>query len=360
MSDGRAIVFAGPRQIELAEVAIPDPGPEEVLIETEVTAVSQGTDRAMLGGGYAGVEERYPFVYGYSRVGRVAAVGESVTDIGLGDRVFAGMAGTRLDPADGLGDRGGGYTSSGVVHHTEAVRLPDQVGSKVAAIAALGAVAYQGVAASDIRPNARVLVVGLGAIGQFSALFAAVRGAQVWIADPVASRREMAIELAGASPLDLGAGDVESQIEDRAWGQRPWRGRNGVPRSRYEQQRWEQAAGPLDVIIDATGRPDAFDAYVPLLTREGCLCLQGYYATPLTLDFHAAHMKRLTVRCPGGLDTADYETVLRLLAGRELGGLAGLELPIADLPGALAELLFGGPTDAVAAVIRWSDGVIAP
>ena len=53
---------------------------------------------------------------------------------------------------------------------------------------------------------------------------------------------------------------------------------------------------------------------MPLIAREGCLCLQGYYATPLTLDFHAAHLKRLAIRCPGGMDLVDYEKVLRLLA----------------------------------------------
>src|SRR5262249_49951196 len=150
---------------ELVALSLPALRPDEVLIESEVTAVSQGTDRAMVAGAYGGVEARYPFIYGYSRVGRVTAVGDAGTSATGGDGVFVGMGGTRLDPADGFGELGGSYTSHGVVHETELVRLPGELESPTAAIAALGAIAYQGVVSAGVRPGSRVLVVGLGAIG---------------------------------------------------------------------------------------------------------------------------------------------------------------------------------------------------
>jgi D-arabinose 1-dehydrogenase-like Zn-dependent alcohol dehydrogenase len=109
----------------------------------------------------------------------------------------------------------------------------------------------------------------------------------------------------------------------------------------------------VDVVIDATGRADAFEAYVPLLTREGCLCLQGYYARPLTLNFHAAHVKRLTIRCPGGMDQVDYETVLRLVSNVDVRPLIGMTIPVADAATALHDLLFRPPSDVVCAVVRW-------
>jgi 2-desacetyl-2-hydroxyethyl bacteriochlorophyllide A dehydrogenase len=347
------VAFTGRGKIELVALSLPALRPDEVLIESEVTAVSQGTDRAMVAGAYGGVETRYPFIYGYSRVGRVTAVGAAVTAATVGDRVFVGMGGTRLDPADGFGELGGSYTSHGVVHETELVRLPGELESPTAAIAALGAIAYQGVVSAGVRPGSRVLVVGLGAIGQFSALISSLQGAQVWAADPVAARRELAAGISGAMPVDLGAGDAGASIEETAWGTRPWRGRNGPPRSSYERLRWTQAAAPVDVVIDTTGRGDAFEAYLPLIAREGCLCLQGYYATPLTLDFHAAHMKRLAIRCPGGMDLVDYEQVLRLLAHADVSGLIGLEIPAAEAPERLQELLFAPPSDVVCAIVRW-------
>ncbi len=111
----------------------------------------------------------------------------------------------------------------------------------------------------------------------------------------------------------------------------------------------------MDVVIDATGRPDAFEAYVPMIIREGTLCLQGYYATPLTLDFHAAHMKRLTIHCPGGMDMIDYQTVIRLLTKIDVSSLVGLEIPISEVPQAVEQLLMAGPADVVSAVIRWQN-----
>jgi len=119
---GTAIAFTGVNRIEIVDISIPALHPDEVLIETELTAVSQGTDRAMVAGTYRGVQERYPFIYGYSRVGRVVDVGPAVQGLAAGDRVFVGMAGTRLDPTDGLGEQGGTYTSHGVVHQTDVVR----------------------------------------------------------------------------------------------------------------------------------------------------------------------------------------------------------------------------------------------
>ena len=354
MSRGRAIVFAGRDRIELVDISVPRVRPDEVLGETEITAISQGTDRVMVAGTYAGVNSRYPFVYGYSRVGRVLEAGADVSGVRASDRVFVGMAGTRLDPADGLGELGGAYTSHAVVHHADVVVLPDSVSSTTAAICALGAIAYQGVVTSNVRPRSRVLVAGLGAIGQFGALICRLRGAQVWAIDPVPERRALAGRIAGVETLAPDE-DLAARIEETAWGNRPWRGRNDEPASRYERMRWEQAAGVVDVVIDATGRTDALDAYLPLVAREGCICLQGYYAAPLMLDFHAAHMKRVTIRCPGGMDLVDYESVLRLVAGAEVAALAGLEVLVDETPTVMRDLLLHPPSGVVSAIVRWRD-----
>ncbi|MEZ3158916.1 zinc-binding alcohol dehydrogenase [Microbacterium sp. BWT-B31] len=355
MIDARAIAFVEKGEIALVDITVPEPGPSDVAVETELTAVSQGTDRAMVLGTYNGIEDRYPLIYGYSRVGRVTAVGGDVTGLAVGDRVFVGMGGTKLDPSGGFGPSGGGYTSVGVVDASDAVKLPETIDSASAAVGALGAIAYQGVARSEVRAGSRVLVVGLGAIGQFSALFSALAGAQVWVADPVTERLNLASRLSGATPVDV-TKPLAEQIEQTAWGYRPWPGRNDRPTSSYEKTRWSDAHGVVDVVIDATGRPDAFEAYVPLLVREGTLCLQGYYTVPLTLDFHAAHMKRLTIHCPGGMDLFDYETVVRLLSTVDVSPLIGLEIPIAEVPEAVERLLLAGPAEVVSAVIRWSGG----
>ncbi len=79
MKKARAIIFKGIGQVELASISLPDLQENEVLVQTLVTGISQGTDRTMLAGSYRGVQDRYPLIYGYLRVGRVTETGRSVT-----------------------------------------------------------------------------------------------------------------------------------------------------------------------------------------------------------------------------------------------------------------------------------------
>jgi 3-hydroxyethyl bacteriochlorophyllide a dehydrogenase len=354
VAEAVAIIFRGVGEIELATISIPELRPDEVLVQTIVTGISQGTDRAMVAGTYRGVHERYPLVYGYLRVGTVLETGADVTRVEPGDRVFTGLSGCRLDPDDGYGPTGGAYTSHGVVHESDVVPLPSDISDDVAALCGLGAISYEGVALSRVRPRQRVLVVGLGAIGQFSALFSVLMGAEVAGADPIDSRRELASQLFKIETFDPAALALADAVS--AWGPtsaRPWPGRNGPPASAYEQLRWQQASGPIDVVIDTTGQPGLVSSYIGLLAREGALCLQGYYGGDITFDHHPVHLKRLSLYCPGGMDLSDYETVLNLARGRpELGQLVQRRIPLDRAAEDLGYLL-ENPTEAVGAVIDW-------
>jgi 2-desacetyl-2-hydroxyethyl bacteriochlorophyllide A dehydrogenase len=355
LKQATAIVFKGVNQIELALVSLPALKDHEVLVETAITGISQGTDRAMVAGTYGGVHDRYPFIYGYLRVGVVVETGAGVARVSPGDRVFAGLSGCRLDPDDGYGPVGGAYTSHGVVHESDLVRLPNFVSNDLAALSGLGAIAYQGVAASRLRPRQRVLVVGLGAIGQFSAMFSAFTGAEVAGADTIASRRQLASQLFGIDTFDPAARPLVDAVP--GWepsSARPWAGRNGPPTSAYEQLRWQQASGPLDAVIDTTGKAELVGGYIDLLAREGTLCLQGYYGGEVAFDHHRAHMKRLSFHCPGGMDLADYETVLNLVRKRpDLAQLVQHRIPVERAPEDLRYLL-DNPSEAVGAVIDWN------
>jgi threonine dehydrogenase-like Zn-dependent dehydrogenase len=118
--------------------------------------------------------------------------------------------------------------------------------------------------------------------------------------------------------------------------------------------RWQQAGGPLDVVIDTTGIAGLVGGYVDLLAREGTLCLQGYYGGDIAFDHHPVHMKRLNFHCPGGMDLADYETVLNLVGPRpDLAELVQRRIPVDRAPEGLGYLL-GHPTEAVGAVIDWN------
>jgi len=97
---GRALYFTGPHSVAVRDEPVPEPGPEEVRVRVERSAVSPGTellvyrdevpedmvaDEAIdaLDGTFS-----YPLQYGYATVGQVTAVGRHVGDDWRGRRVF--------------------------------------------------------------------------------------------------------------------------------------------------------------------------------------------------------------------------------------------------------------------------------
>jgi 2-desacetyl-2-hydroxyethyl bacteriochlorophyllide A dehydrogenase len=96
-----SVWFDNERSISAREEPIPSPGQGEVLVETHVTAISQGTEMVIyrgeapeamstdttitaLKGSFA-----YPLKYGYAAVGKVTHVGPDVESDWIGRHVFA-------------------------------------------------------------------------------------------------------------------------------------------------------------------------------------------------------------------------------------------------------------------------------
>jgi 2-desacetyl-2-hydroxyethyl bacteriochlorophyllide A dehydrogenase len=98
----KSIVFVAPGHVELQEEYLDEPGPSQVMVQTEVSAISPGTEMLFYRGqapadlpidhsiAVFGAEPlRYPLRYGYACVGRVIALGFNVAAHWLGQRVFA-------------------------------------------------------------------------------------------------------------------------------------------------------------------------------------------------------------------------------------------------------------------------------
>lgn len=95
---------------------------------------------------------------GYSSAGRVIEIGEGVTDISIGD---------------GVACAGAGYANHAEiisVPRNLVARIPPGVDAKQAAFTTLGAIAMQGIRRASLTPGESVAVIGLGLIGQITAL----------------------------------------------------------------------------------------------------------------------------------------------------------------------------------------------
>ena len=112
----RAVVLTakgGPEVLVTQDVPDPVPGPAEILVDVVTSAINRA-DLMQRRGLYPGplAEHEIP---GLEFAGRVAAVGDRVAEHAVGDAVM-GIVG------------GGGYAERVVVHHRQAMAVPDALG----------------------------------------------------------------------------------------------------------------------------------------------------------------------------------------------------------------------------------------
>lgn len=138
----------------------------EVYVETEVTAMSVGTELGNFEGRSTEVPGApdYPRTVGYSNVGRVLEVGPGVTRLYPGQRIFA------LKPHQ-----------SGYIARLEEsmVPLPDAVSSEQGALAYLAQLGLASLQQAGYQAGEHVVVVGLGIIGLATVALARAMGARV-------------------------------------------------------------------------------------------------------------------------------------------------------------------------------------
>jgi len=130
-----------------------------------------------------------PMPLGYSSAGIVLAVGDGVSAFTAGDRVAAA----------------GPHAGIASVGENLCARIPENVAFDQAAYAAVGAIALEGVRLANTVLGSRVLVIGLGLIGQIAACLLKAQGAAVLGTD-LDPRR---LDLAGALGIRTASGDGE-------------------------------------------------------------------------------------------------------------------------------------------------------
>src|SRR5215469_9473120 len=166
----RAIVvesFGPPKQLRVGEVGAPVPGPDEVLVTVHAAPVNYA-DLLVVNGAYQ-FPPALPFIPGKGPAGVVAALGERVKTLRVGDRVLA-MA------------EQGGYAEAVTVPDDQCYRLPPSMSFAEAASLSL----VYDTAWFALRDRARlesgetVLVLGAsGGVGQAAVQLAHAMGARV-------------------------------------------------------------------------------------------------------------------------------------------------------------------------------------
>src|SRR5215472_12462742 len=158
----RQVVIAEPYRAAVREVELPPPAPNQILVATEVSAVSAGTELAVWTGTHQWLKDptlpdwKFPFRPGYSAAGTIIAVGSAVSGWKAGDRV----------------SYPGNHASAELLtlgHERGRLwRLPEGLDMEKAAWACIARYGMGAGIRAGITLGRAAAVLGLGVIGQWS------------------------------------------------------------------------------------------------------------------------------------------------------------------------------------------------
>lgn len=215
----KALVFGGPWHMEIQDRAPRSPGPGEVQVRIEATGIC-GSDIH----GYTGTTGRRHEgqVMGHETVGRISALGNSVTGLSEGDLVTINpvmscgtcencLAGAEQSCAvlrvfGVVPDHDAAFAEYATVPRQNIVRLPNLSKSQLGALIEPLAVGFHAARIADIDDDGDVLVIGGGPIGQAAALAARRLGAgRVIVSEPSQSRADLlaSLDMICANPSEL-------------------------------------------------------------------------------------------------------------------------------------------------------------
>jgi NADPH:quinone reductase-like Zn-dependent oxidoreductase len=193
--------YGSAETLELAEIARPEIGPDEVLVEVHAAGVDRGVWHLMTGlpylvrlAGFGLTRPKTP-VPGLDVAGRVVATGDAVTRFSVGDEVF------------GIGS--GSYAEYAAAKESKLALKPVGVSFEQAGVAAIsGITALQALTkVASVTPGESVLVIGAsGGVGSYAVQIAKALGATV-TAVSSASKADVVRALGADRVVDYASSD---------------------------------------------------------------------------------------------------------------------------------------------------------
>jgi (R,R)-butanediol dehydrogenase/meso-butanediol dehydrogenase/diacetyl reductase len=296
-----AAVFMGLRDVVVENRPTPRPGPGELVLEVSHCGIC-GSDLHFLleWGGLTNVVE------GHEWSGTVAAVGTGVDGWEIGDRAIGGpsprcgeceycRAGRRQLCAQ-RGRVGTGPSTDGafarfkMVRAADALRVPDGLALKHAALTEPLAVALHGITrAGGVRPDTRWLVTGGGPIGFLSvAALRALGVDDIVVSEPKERRRALCEKLGARTvePEELTTPPMPHDIVDE----------------------------PFDVALECSGNGRAQESALAQLKRAGALVLVGAGMARPKFDPNRILLNELVITGAYVYDHDGFPRALELLA----------------------------------------------
>ena len=247
----QALVFPERDRCVTEAATLPDaPGPGEVLVRNRLSLISAGTELAMFTQTHRGFAEpdfgyaSYPFRPGYAAVGEALAVGDGVSDVTPGTRVFNRKR----------------HASHTLANRDDLLPVPEGVPDAHAPFYAMLQIAMSAPRQAPVTFGENALVLGMGLVGNLCAQLCRLAGAgQVAAADLAAPR----LAQARACGVDVAFDLSEKPLAD-----------------------WLPELGPrgANYVVEAVGSGPTIDLALKAAARHGRVVLLGSPRDKLELD----------------------------------------------------------------------------
>jgi L-iditol 2-dehydrogenase len=287
----KAWVLGDPGQLTLTEKPVPRPGPAEVLVRIDACAICATDLEVIAHGAPATVEGGLPFnknfTPGHEYMGTIAALGPTVDEYVVGDRVAVeihagcgrcercrqGMYTSCLNYGRNYGDankghRANGFTTNGgfaqyaVNHINTLVRVPEGISDEVATLIVTAGTAMYGLdVLGGLIAGQALVVTGAGPIGLLAVAVGKALGASPVILTDIRDDRLAIGNTLGADFL------INAAHEPAVEAVRRLNGGRGV-----------------HYVFEASGAPNAVNEAIKMVSRGGRVCLGAFAHKPALVD----------------------------------------------------------------------------
>jgi L-iditol 2-dehydrogenase len=281
----KAAVLYGKEDVRVEEIAPKPLQPGEVRVSIH-TALTCGTDLKVFKRGYHAKMIVPPAVFGHEFAGSISEIGNDVPGWKIGERVVVANSAPcgncffcknqQENLCDDLQFLNGAYAESIVVParltQKNMLRLKTETAFSDAALTEPLACVVQGVEDSKLRAGQRVLVIGAGPIGLMFVALAKNLGCDAAVAGRGETRLQTAKNLGGTAIEISGSANLVEAVKS-------------------------QTGGNFDVVLEAVGKPETWEASVQLVRKGGTVNFFGGCpaGTKACLDTALIHYSNLTL-----------------------------------------------------------------
>tara|TARA_B110000263_G_scaffold155741_1_gene135201 strand:- start:452 stop:1471 length:1020 start_codon:yes stop_codon:yes gene_type:complete len=289
----------GPDLLSLDLIDYPIVGSDDLIVDIRCCGIC-GTDLGYLSsGGLMGPQDK-PMPLGHEMSGVVIEVGSNIKDIHLNDRIAINPMGNHNSIGNGGSE--GGMTNFLLVRNAvlneNIFKLPDEMSFEIGALIEPFAVALRAINRSNLRPESKIGVLGLGCIGL----------SVVTLLSYLGYKNIVAIDLSKLRVLN--ANNLESVLAFDDW--------NTFLQTLKEFHGEEMVFGmkvpDTDAFIDCTGNHKILSNIIEISKTHARIIVAGLHKEDALINFRSVLMRELEITTSMAYSSEEFLNSLEILS----------------------------------------------